>query len=346
MMATPSTTTVVNTQHQIQSNGDVCDVCWKKDGWMRDRKKNGLKLLRCKQCGVCVHAECYGWAEPLLLDHHDGSEFTCWACLAVGTVVKVRERDAKTGERKQIRITERPTECCLCSVDEGMQVPHAMHPMFDDYGLWARQILLPAAAEKGGGGDAGIRRGQPLRNHERTAWAHTICCMVLSSSTGGVVYGLTRDGAFDGENDDNDDRIQDDESINSVLGDSKPKCKSAATITHFGHIVERFYKKGSVYLKNRKEYQSLKCIECGANDQAKHVYRIPIQCAAGDKNEHADFHGCHADLGTVRLASIEIFSLEKKPSCLNLSIFVLFLSFASGYMLSSYARWLCVLWQE
>jgi hypothetical protein len=290
-MAAPSTT-VVNTQHQKQSNVDVCDVCWKKDGWMRDRKKNGLRLLRCEQCGVCVHAECYGWKEPM---DDDESKFCCWACQAVGTVVKVRERDPETGERKQIRITERPTECCLCHVDEGMEVPHAMHPMFDDYGLRARQILLPA--EKGGG--VGVRRGQPPHNSERTAWAHTICCMVLSSTSGGVVYGLTRDGAFDGGGDDDDDRIQDDDSINSALGEAK-QCKSAQTITHFGHIVERFYKKGSLYLKNRKEYQSLKCIECGANDHAKNVYRIPIQCSAGDKNEHEDFRSCHSDLGTVR----------------------------------------------
>ena len=170
----------------------VCDICWQKGS-----KSNLSPLLFCRTCHVPVHAECYelGSTEDYHKDEKRRAEFECWACQAVGKTIKFRR---KAGERATFTIQQRPNTCCLCGRTDTADYPHAMHPLYDDYGPRARQN----------------------RFKKQPAWVHTLCAVVVAKYTGGLVYACNRQGDYGGPQGRNDpERIKFDDasSINSEL---------------------------------------------------------------------------------------------------------------------------------
>jgi hypothetical protein len=213
-----------------------------------------MLLQKCKTCKVEVHNECYGISGDEVSKRNP--HFECWACKAVGTTVKVRERDPKTKERIEYKVTERPTECILCSVDDGKDWMHAMHPIYDDYGLPGRQLVAPATNEK----------------PKRLAWGHTLCCFTICThpSTSGCVFGCTQDGAYSG--DDEDVSNYDDSSINSDL-DEDLDDPSDESIHHFVYVLPKNNVQ-SAWTKCIKAQQELKCSLCGKNDELPTSFSI------------------------------------------------------------------------
>jgi hypothetical protein len=65
--------------------------------------------------------------------------------------------------RSSMQQIVRPTECVLCSVKTGI---HAMHPLYDQFGKFGRQLVLPASG-------VGF-----MKKERRLAWVHTLCAMV------------------------------------------------------------------------------------------------------------------------------------------------------------------------
>jgi hypothetical protein len=193
----------------------------------------------CRDCGVGVHNECYGicgTAEVMRAQ----PQWRCLACRAVGTCVTMRDDDPdgftdaaasiKRAILLTVAITDRPTECCLCSVDNGKEWMHAMHPMYDRAGRTARPLQL-----------------SPTRNYpkKRPAWAHTLCCYSLFThpETSGCVYACFSDGSFQGnggnqyaDGDDDDDgennEEKDDFPIHSSLLSKDPEDES---VHHFSY---------------------------------------------------------------------------------------------------------------
>jgi len=87
-------------------------------------------------------------------------------------------------QRTVMKQKERPTECVLCSVKNGI---HAMHPLYDVDGKDGRQLVLSASG-------VGF-----MRKEKRLAWVHTLCAMFICSSerTGSLVYGCDEDGNWE-----------------------------------------------------------------------------------------------------------------------------------------------------
>jgi len=257
-------------QQQAKPERQFCDICWARP------RKHGLSFSfqRCKTCGVGVHKECYGNAHSTT----PSADFECLACQAVGKTVRVRKRDKTTNQRLSFKISERPTECCLCSVDDGDAWYHAMHPIFDDYGPKGRQLLLPPSRDK---------------PYPRLAWAHTLCCLAISSHshTAGCVFGCTSNGEYDGEEDSGAN--SDTSSVNSDLHESEDE-----SITHFVYCLKRSaHEPDNPWTKKIWEQQhELKCQICGEDDSVPSSFRIPLQCSANDESEHSEFKGKHKGL--------------------------------------------------
>eukprot|EP00977_Amphora_coffeiformis_P016806 scaffold5317_cov160-Amphora_coffeaeformis.AAC.14 len=220
-------------------------------------------LVACNVCNVVVHPACY---EINLATTEQRDSFTCWACQAVGTTVKFRERDVRTGNRLQCRIGHRPKACCLCNAPDPEHA-HAMHPLFDDYGPRARQIRLP--------------NNQP-------AWVHTLCALILAGQSGGLVYACSRQGNYAGQEDGDPERVvyDDDSSINSALvnpedDEGKEADQDLSSTHHFT------YGRSQAHVKYRRERAHLVCRGCkqdGRND-----YSLAIQCMVGEDNEFKKF---------------------------------------------------------
>lgn len=66
-------------------------------------------------------------------------------------------------QRTSMKQLDRPAECVLCSVKTGI---HAMHPLYDQFGKFGRQLVLPASG-------VGF-----MKKERRLAWVHTLCAMV------------------------------------------------------------------------------------------------------------------------------------------------------------------------
>lgn len=256
-----------------------CDICWATPSW------KGLHFQRCVTCQVGVHVECYGISGYEFSSTDLSPDFQCWACQAVGTTVKVRERDGAAGKRR-LRFKERPTECCLCSVDDGTEWYHAMHPIYDRHGIYGRQMVLP-----------------PTKDHpqQRLAWGHTLCCFALYTHvrTAGCVYACDARGAYDGTEDDTtslDDDEYDDGSTTSsansdLVGTPGPNDLS---IHHFGYWLPNRDGTDDAWTKVIREHQTeLKCYICGRTDKFASSFRIPIQCSANDPDEFEGLQGCH-----------------------------------------------------
>jgi hypothetical protein len=166
---------------------------------------------------VRVHPECYE------LFHYTQSsqqqqqqDFVCWACQAIGTTVKFRERDPE-GKRLQTTIVQRPTDCCLCGTPDAENM-HAMHPLYDDYGQRARPIRLD--------------NGQP-------AWVHTLCALFVAYKTKGLVYACSREGFYGADEDPERLVLDDDSSINSDLVASQGEETEGFT-HHFAYTMEKW----------------------------------------------------------------------------------------------------------
>ena len=254
----------------------VCDICWHRGN------KSGLSSLwTCRSCHVSVHAECYELGSYDRNNEERRSSFVCWACQAVGKTVKFR--DAKTGERLTATITTRPTTCCLCGRNDDADYPHAMHPLYDDYGPRARQIKLPG------------RNPQP-------AWVHTLCALVVGSYTGGVVYACNRNGEYEGPQAEDDDERQvfdDESSINSELQGKEPKKNDDDSDSdddddddddgthHYVYVLERWYDETQGHVKFGRELRELKCQGCGKTGQNN--FMTALQCMANTKEEFQEF---------------------------------------------------------
>ncbi|CAB9506997.1 expressed unknown protein [Seminavis robusta] len=266
-----------------------CDICCMSGKYKR---KGGMVLWKCQTCGVCVHGHCYsGLDDPRRSKPRP--DFQCRPCQAVGKSFKVREIQPLTGDRLVVTQDTRPTECCLCSVDDG--IPHAMHPIYDHHGPKGRQIYLPKS------------EGKP----RRLAWAHTLCCQIASRSGSVCVYACLEDGSYDADEDEDSDLLSDDESDNSDLDCEEGDELGIGHWVYWGFLHQQLGKAKShadpwtKQLHNQK-METSNCIYCGKNDKQmvklNHhaVYqslRVPLQCTANnrDKNqmEHQAFRKTH-----------------------------------------------------
>jgi hypothetical protein len=267
-MPTTDSTTAATTIGKTRVHGH-CDLCWGRDGFRE------MKLLTCPDCGVAFHCECYGVDTDSSVQVHNQA-YPCGACRAVGETFTGRDH---TGREHVIQQTERPTECCLCSVDEGIALPHPMHPLYDNHGESGKQIALPP--------------DKKTRKPFRLAWVHTLCAMSISShsSTGGCVYGCDANGKY------KDAAKQKD--IDIAIDDDNPDAsKKDQTVHHFVFCrhKEKRNDAESRWAQTIRERQELKCTLCGANDRndgANVSYRIPVQCSANDPAEFKEFKGAH-----------------------------------------------------
>ena len=173
-IATATTTT--NTGDMTASATKIkgkCDICEQKDGF------RGYNLQKCKVCGLKVHERCYG----MVLTKSKHLDFVCKACAAIGTNVEVNKPSilgTSSSSKEQVRVQERPTECVLCDVHDGI---HAMHPLFDTHGPEGRQLVFD----------------------RKLAWVHTLCANFICSKTGGSVYGCYGDdGRYQDESNEGD----------------------------------------------------------------------------------------------------------------------------------------------
>jgi hypothetical protein len=273
-MATQQISSSISSQQQQQEGGQrqkkFCDLCWRKDGAC------GMILQTCCKCNVSVHNECYGIDGDAEFKKKK-SNWLCLACASVGMTIKVRERDPITNERITFTISERPTECVLCSVDDKADWYHAMHPLYDSSGKYGRQIVVPS---------------DPKTNRPtRLAWAHTLCCSCVNTAfgTSGSIYGCTQDGQYnkaDGTISDSDDDDDDDESTNSYLTEVIPH--NDLSIHHFvfdgpnPYIYDNNkYSNSKLHAKNREtwhdqvigNFQKLKCVICSSTDVG--TLRVP-----------------------------------------------------------------------
>jgi hypothetical protein len=261
------------------ASASACDLCYGRDGFRE------MKLLTCPDCGVAFHCECYGVdADSVVQVNNHNQEYPCGACRSVGANFTGRDH---TGREHVINQTERPTECSLCSVDEGISLPHPMHPLYDNHGASGQQIVLPPDKKS----------GKPYR----LAWVHTLCAMSITShsSTGGCVYGCDaagkyKDTAVEQEGDDKNKQVNPDAS------------KRDQSVHHFVFChKEKKDDPDSLWTQTIRERQVFKCTLCGANDRnsdgangadANVSYRIPVQCSANDPAEFPKFKGAHNGL--------------------------------------------------
>jgi len=213
----------------------------------------------------------------------------CLACRAVGTQVTMRDNAknksnaaAKTETPKEetlitVQMEQRPTECCLCSVNDGTEWYHAMHPVYDRAGRTALPLMLP-----------------PTREHAfaRPAWAHTLCCYAIytHAQTAGCVFACFADGSFpaaDGKVDGNHGNI------NSMLEEKDPLDDS---VHHFGYSLPGSNADGSDDLwseKIQELQQNLKCFICRKPDKNASSYRIPVYCSANESYEIKEYRTTH-----------------------------------------------------
>ena len=294
-----------------------CDVCTKKDGFQ------GMKLLRCRECGVCVHETCYGLtvsssADAAVSSASVASSWICNACDAVGKTVVV----SRKGHRpiKTMTQTARPTDCALCPVIDGEHVApgvhpwHAMHKLYDTHGPEGHQLVLKADR----------KRNLP----ERLGWVHSACAYGIGSSrlAKGCVFGCMADGSHDGDgNSDADDddeegissdeepfdtRVEESEWIgatktkgNHGSGGSSPRKKKKKSEdgdevddTHAVHhfvICGKEHGQDTFWTNRIKECRELRCFLCGnAHCPPTH---FPLQCCANEEGEFEEHTKRHDD---------------------------------------------------
>jgi hypothetical protein len=210
---------------------DWCDVC----GLKSSSAATAAPLLLCRSCGVRVHPNCYG-----LFSRHGSSSsnvaFECWACQAAAPVASKNDPTRKgPGMVKSVNRNEsltkrlpryvnyddgrrpvegksgrplhrhRPTDCCLCGLDDGTDWFHAMHPIYHRVGNKGRPLLLEGnnasstttASVSSSPASSAATSTALLNKPDRVAWAHTVCCWTLYAyqRTGPCVFPCRMSGA-------------------------------------------------------------------------------------------------------------------------------------------------------
>lgn len=230
----------------------ICDICEQKDGF------RGYNLQICSVCGLAVHERCYG----MTLTSTKNSNFVCKACAVIGSKVEVNEPSLlgrASSTKGKIRVQQRPTECVLCNVHNGI---HAMHPLFDTHGPDGRQLVITSA---------GV-------NDRKLAWVHTLCANFICSTTGGSVYGCYGD---DGRYEDDSDEEYSDE---------------GNEVRFYAMATKDLNGKETAWSKIISDYRkSILCSICGKRDNSVNCLRIPLQCFANDAKELVDFKRRHED---------------------------------------------------
>ena len=270
-----------------------CDVCRKKDGFQ------GHNLQRCRDCGLKVHELCYG----LVATDSKNFDFVCYACKAIGTKVEVNVPSiaggpiSKKNKREYLMQEARPTECILCSFDNGEI--HAMHPIMDTHGPDGRQLVLPKTKTK----------------ERRLAWAHTLCASFICSNplTRSCVYGLNEDNDCDSvggdeeffeEEDESEDEIyvsenktDDNKQIiekgkvdNEVDNNSNDDSKQMS-VQEIGNQVAFAIagKEDKAWYSIIKQQRRYMCFICGKDDTKS--LRIPVQCIVDEEWDGRDEDG-------------------------------------------------------
>jgi len=268
-----------------------CDICRKKDGYQDHN------LQRCKDCGINVHDLCYG----LVATDSKNPDFLCYACNAVGTVIEVNNPSrigsiSKKNKREFVTQETRPTQCVLCSFDDGSF--HAMHPIMDMGGKDGRQLVLP----------------ETKTGAKRLAWAHTLCASFICSTpmTRGCVFGLDENNEWnnyedDDRNEEENDSVEegqydvrsskqdtthprDADAGNSIDQDVPVRPETPVqesirlgSVTAYGIADESW---DMWYTRIRKN-RTYKCFICGKDD--KKSLRIPIQCIVDEDGENEYF---------------------------------------------------------
>jgi len=212
----------------------------------------------------------------LVFPEGDGKDFVCFGCAAVGKTFQAVDSH-RNSHFHRIEQKQRPTECALCSVSDGV---HAMYPLFDYHGKGGRQICYTKRSKNKNGS-----------NEKILAWGHALCCLYLASVD--FMYACYKDGDYIGieeeEEKDPDTRPPNPElkvtnEFRRMYGDAMP---------HF-----RYYMTPptgdldpwtTAVHTNQK---NLKCIECGLLDH-KNSMRIPLQCVANDADEYREHKHKH-----------------------------------------------------
>lgn len=326
---------------------DWCDICWGKPA------RKGTAFYRCQLCNVGVHSNCYGvqhnpndtsnnnsatnaiqrtnavqTTNETLHLHARGSEkqpeatqrkqkeveFVCWPCRAIGT--SFHSLTTATTTTTTPTQQHRPTECCLCGLDDGTEWYHAMHPIYDCDGRMGQQIVLPAEVATNSRSKKQKRSSNPqqqqnYKTQSRLAWGHTLCCLAiyLYSRTTGCIYPCDAHGARididlpediiddtddneehpddDSDENDDDDKIELSKQPNARLGNLDPiqSIKSLPSIHHFVYSLADSKKtaKNDPWLRAIDAHQhDLTCVVCGLSDKSDRSLRIPLQCSKSD----------------------------------------------------------------
>ena len=237
------------------SSSARCDICTTTDNM------HSTCLQTCFSCGVSVHETCYG-----LINAYDNLKYNTWkchACASVGKTVTVKIPKKDTFEVQQIKITQRPTKCALCSITNGF---HAMHPLFNKHGSEGRPIT-----RKVGG-------------VYQIVWVHTLCALVLATNqfSSGLVYGCNAEGDYEAattnQTSSEEDEAMGDPHIDLDYVENDEKVLIASP----HHFVITFSNDDGIdYLGRIQEFRKLTCYICKVKpkDQRR---RIPTQCSHGD----------------------------------------------------------------
>ncbi len=175
----------------------------------------------------------------------------------------------------EIEQKERPVECALCSVKDGV---HAMYPLFDYHGTGGRQICSKSKS-----------------GERKLVWAHALCALYLASH--GYLYACYKDGDYIGMEKDNDENNTDSRPPNPelVLTEEFARMYGTSAMPHFRYYMtprngELDPSKLDPYTKAVLAQQNqVKCIVCGLPDDSKKSMRIPLQCVANDDEEFKEF---------------------------------------------------------
>lgn len=183
----------------------------------------------------------------------------------------------------EIEQKERPVECALCSVKDGI---HAMYPLFDYHGKGGRQICVPVKTKNKSG----------KSDEKKLVWAHALCCLYLSSK--GFTYPCNKDGYYLGM----DDYTDEGEYLD--LRPPNPGLKITSefqrmygdgAMSHFRHYMTP--PRGALDEYTRPIFKTRmhnKCIECGLDDNKS--MRIAVQCVANDPDEYEEHSQKHKDI--------------------------------------------------
>ena len=185
----------------------------------------------------------------------------------------------KSSHFYEIEQKERPVECALCSVKDGI---HAMYPLFDFHGRGGRRICV-SEKTKSKGGSTG---------EKELVWAHALCALYLASM--GLMYSCYKDGDYVGMEDEEDDldprppnpELKVTREFKRMYGDSPHHFRYYMTPPN-GDL-DQWTK---AVVENKRD---LKCIECGLMDDKKSM-RIPVQCVANDPDEFMEHKKKHME---------------------------------------------------